>query len=88
MGKYFKEICDFNHLIKIKKNRDRLEKFDAKVDRRKKSLIDPLEIDEKVIALDERLRKKHVPGRLYKSTTENKTFLTEAEFLQYQQDQN
>ena len=43
-------------------------------------MIDPLEIDEKVIALDERLRKKHVPGRLYKSTTENKTFLTEAEF--------
>ena len=51
-------------------------------------MIDPLEIDEKVIALDERLRKKHVPGRLYKSTAENNTFLTEAEFLQYQQDQN
>ena len=35
---------------------------------------DPLEIDEKVIALAERLRKKDAPGRLYKSTTENKTF--------------
>ena len=35
---------------------------------------DPLEIDEKVIVLAEHLRKKHVPGRLYKNTTENKTF--------------
>ena len=35
---------------------------------------DPSEIDEKVIVLAERLRKKDAPGRLYKSTTENKTF--------------
>ena len=33
---------------------------------------DPLEINEKVIVLAERLRKKDVPGR--QSTTENKTF--------------
>ena len=75
--KYFQEVYDFDHLIKVKENRDRLERFDAKVDRRKKRLGDPLEIDEKVIALAERLRKKDAAGRLYKSTTENKNFLIE-----------
>ena len=40
----------------------------------KKQLRDPLEIGEKVLVLAERLRKKDAPGRLYKSTTENKSF--------------
>ena len=71
---FFQEFYDFNRLIKVKENRYWLEKFDPKVNRRKKHLRDPLEIDEKVIVLAELLRKKHVPGRLYKSTTENKTF--------------
>ena len=35
---------------------------------------DPLEIGEKVLVLAECLRKKDTPGRLYKSTTENKSF--------------
>ena len=37
-------------------------------------LRDPLDIGEKVLVLAERLKKKDVPGRLYKSTTQNKTF--------------
>ena len=64
MGKNFQEVYDFDRLIKVKENRYRLERFDTKVDRRKKNLRDPLEIDEKVIVLAEHLRKKHVPGRL------------------------
>ena len=36
-GKYFQNIYDFDRLIKVKKNRDRLERFDAKVDRREKT---------------------------------------------------
>ena len=40
----------------------------------KKQLRDPLEIGEKVLVLAERLRKKDAPGRLYKSTKENKSF--------------
>ena len=74
VAKYFQEVYDFGCLIKVKENRGRLERFDAKVDRRKKCLRDSLVINEKVIALAERLRKKDAPGRLYKSTTENKTF--------------
>ena len=72
-----------------KSYRDRLERFDAKVDRHKRHLRDLLEIDEKVIALAERFRKKDAPGRLYKSITENKTFFNrDGKFLQYQQGQN
>ena len=71
-GKYFQEVYDFHRLIKVKENRDRTEKFDTKVDRRKKWLRDPLEIGEKVLVLAERLRT--APGRLHKSTTENKSF--------------
>ena len=66
-GKYFQKVYDFHRLIKVKENRDRTEKFDAKVDRCKKCLTDSLEIGEKVLVLD-------ALGRLYKSTTENKSF--------------
>ena len=60
--------------MKVKENRDRVERFDTKVDRREKRLRDPLEIGEKVLALAKRLRKKDASGRLYKSTTENISF--------------
>ena len=60
--------------MKVKENRNRVERFDTKVDRREKRLRDPLEIGEKVLALAKRLRKKDASGRLYKSTTENISF--------------
>ena len=63
-GKYFQEIYDFYCLIKVKEDRDRRERFDAKVNKHKKRLRDPLEIGEKVLA--ERLRKNNAPRRLYK----------------------
>ena len=64
MGKYFQEVHDFDRLIKVLKNRDWLERFDTKVDRRKKGLREPLDTDEKLSVLAERLRKKDPPGRL------------------------
>ena len=72
-GKYFQEVYEFARLIKVRKNRDQLERFDGKVERRKKRLREPLDTDQKVLILAERLRKKDAPGRLCKSTTENKT---------------
>ena len=59
---------------KVKEIRDRTERFDGKVDRRKKRLRDPLKIGEKVLVEAERLRKKDAPGRFYESTRENKSF--------------
>ena len=79
-GRYFQEVYDFHRLIKVKENKQRIESFDSKLDRRKKRLRDPFDVEEKVLLLAERLRKKDAPGRLYKSTTENKTFLIEVEF--------
>ena len=73
-GKYFEEVYDFHRLIKVKENRDRTERFNTKLDRRKRRLRDPREIGEKVLVLVKHLRKKDAPGRLYKSTTENKSF--------------
>ena len=86
-GKYFQEIYYFHRFIKVKENRNRKERFDAKLDRRKRSLRDHLEIGEKAERLRkgwilaELLRKKDAPGRLYKSTTENKSFFNREQNL-------
>ena len=61
-------------MIKHKDDRNRGERFDSIIDRRKKRLRGPLEIGGKVLVLAERLREKDAHGRLFKSTTENKTF--------------
>ena len=59
-GKYFQEIYDFYRLIKVKENRDWTERFDAKVDRCKKRLRDPIEIGEKVLVFSSFVLKKHL----------------------------
>ena len=43
---------------------------------KKKRLCGPLGIGEKMLVLSERLKKKDAPGRLYKSTTENRPFFS------------
>ena len=73
-GKEFTEIYDFHRLIKVKENKDRIQRHDLKIDSRKKRFRSPLEIGEKVFVLSERLKKKDAPGKFYKSPTENKTF--------------
>ena len=42
--------------------------------RQKRTLRSPLDIGEKFLVLAEGLRKKDAPGKLYKSTTENRPF--------------
>ena len=46
----------------------------TKKDSYKRKTRDPLKIEEKVLVLSERLKKKNVPGKLYKASTQNKTF--------------
>ena len=61
---------------KVKENNDRIQRHDLKIDRRKKHLKSSLEIGEKVfVVLSEHLKKKDAPGKIYKSSTEIKTFL-------------
>ena len=52
----------------------RNDKYNQKLDWRKKTLRSPLNLTEKVLVLAERLRKKDAPGRLYKGSTENVPF--------------
>ena len=73
-GKYFQEIYDFMRIKKIENNQMRKAKYDQKIDRRKKTLRSPLNLDEKVLVLAERLKKKDAPGNLYKASTDNMPF--------------
>ena len=73
-GKYFQEIYDFMRLRKIETSQSRNDRYDEKIDRRKKKLRNPLNIDEKVLVLAERLKKKDAPGNLYKASTDNIPF--------------
>ena len=81
--KYFQQIYDFMRLRKIEANQMRNNKYNQKIDRRKRKLRSLLNLDEKVLILSERLRKKDVPGSLYKASTDNIPFLIEIEFLLY-----
>ena len=73
-GKYFQKVYDFARLRKIQNNQIRNDKYNQKIDRRKRRLRSPLNLTEKVLVLAERLRKNNAPGRLYKSSTENMPF--------------
>ena len=73
-GEYFREVYVFVRLKKIKENKDCLQKYNEKSDKRKKKLRNLLDIGETVLVLDERLKKKDAPGKLYQGTTENKSF--------------
>ena len=49
-------------------------KYDQKIDRRKRTLGNPLNLDEKVLVFAERRKKKDAPGNLYKTSTDNIPF--------------
>ena len=73
-GKYFQEMYGFVRLRKIENNQMRNDKYNQKIDRRKRTLRSPLNLNEKVLVLAERLKKKDAPGNLYKPSTENMPF--------------
>ena len=52
-----------------------------KLIKKKRKLREPLEIDEKVLVLAERIKKKDAPGVLFKSTTENIPFFNRNEIF-------
>ena len=59
---------------RIEKNQMRNDKYDQKIDRGKRILRSRLNLDKKVLVLAERLKKKDVPGNLYKASTDNMSF--------------
>ena len=71
----FREKFDFCRLEKEGKDNKRNKRYFIKKDSsNKRKLREPLNIGEKVLVLAERLKKKDAPGRLYKSTTQNRSF--------------
>ena len=54
-GKYFREIYDFMRIRKTENNQMRKEKYDQKIDRKKRPLRSPLNLDGKVLVLAKRL---------------------------------
>ena len=70
----FREIFDFYRMVKVSKSKERNKRQNEKIDKNKRKLRDPLEINEKVLVLSERIKKKDAPGFLFKSTTENVPF--------------
>ena len=73
-GKYFQEVYHFMRIKKIEDNQMRNDKHDQKIDRRKRTLRDSLNLDEKDLVLGERIKKKDAPGNLYKTSTDNIPF--------------
>ena len=76
-GKYFQEIYDFMRVRKIETNQTRNDQYNEKLDRRKRKLRSPLNLDERLLVLAERLRKKDAPGNLYKASTDNIPFFNQ-----------
>ena len=72
--KYFQEIYDFMRIKKIGNNQSRNDKYNQKLDRKKRKLRSPLNVNEKVLILAERLKKKDAPSNLYKASTDNIPF--------------
>ena len=74
-SKKFREVYDFQRMVRVSKDADRYERADIAADKKaRRKLRCPLMVGKKVLALAERLKKKDAPGNLYKSTTENMSF--------------
>ena len=78
----FREIYDF---IRVSKDAARYKRHDIRLDKklnsRRKQLREPLTVEERVLVLAERLKKKDEPGSLFKSTTENIPFFNRNEIF-------
>ena len=78
----FKDEYDFYRLNKVGQEIGRQIRYNKKKDdNNPKKLRDPLQIGEKVLVLSERLKKKDAPGRLFKPTTQNKSYFSKKIFI-------
>ena len=73
-SEYEREMYDFLRLKKVDNNQHRNAKYESKKERRQRKLRSPLYLDEKVLALAERLKKKDAPSKVYKASTDNIPF--------------
>ena len=71
----FVKYLTLNRIYKVGLDKDRQNRYFEKIDKKKKKkLRSPLRIGEDVLILVSRLKKKDEPGKLYKSSTENRLY--------------
>ena len=73
-SEYEQEMYDFLRLKKIDNNQQRNVKYESKKERCQRKLRSPLYLDEIVLVLAERLKKKDAPSKFYKASTDNVPF--------------
>ena len=73
-GEFNREMYDFQRIKKVDNNNYRNRKYETKKDKRRKKLRNPLYLDEKVLVLAERLKKKDAPSKFFKASTDNIPF--------------
>ena len=73
-GKFNREMYDFQRIKKVDNNNYRNRKYETKKDKRRRKLRNPLYLDEKVLVLAERLKKKDAPSKFFKASTDNIPF--------------
>ena len=75
----YSELFDFKRLYEVGIHNERLQRYNDALNSKRQRLRSPLEIGEKVLLLASRIRKKDAPGKLYKSTTENRLYFNHKE---------
>ena len=73
-SEFNREMYDFLRLKKVDNNQQRNAKYESKEDRRQRKLRSPLYLDEKVLVLAEKLKKKDAPSKFFKASTDNIPF--------------
>ena len=75
-GERFKTIFNMHRKDKTKKLHDRLDRYEKKCYlAKRKKLREDLMVGEKVLVLAERIKKKAAPGRFYKQSVQNISYL-------------
>ena len=73
-GEFNREMYDLQRIKKVDNNNYRTRKYETKKDKRRRKLRNPLYLDEKVLVLAERLKKKDAPSKFFKASTDNIPF--------------
>ena len=73
-GEFNREMYDFLRIKKVDNNNYRNKRYETKKDKRQKKWRNPLYLDEKVLVLAERLKKKDAPSKFFKASTDNTPF--------------
>ena len=80
-GEFNREMYDFLRIKKVDNNNYRNKRYETKKDKRQKKLRNPLYLDEKVLVLAERLKKKDAPSKFFKASTDNTPFFNREKIL-------